>query len=137
VRTGASAHRAAPNQAQTSSRFVDQHFDRGFELLQLPGHVARLLCHPVRSGWEVAWQKITRRKPISRKASTYKTPNQTLSTVMKPQVRTADLNPVGDGTRSGHQAYLLGYLHVRATQAFFCLVPLPYRATSTQKKSQL
>ena len=29
---------------------VDQNFDRDLQLLQLPGHIARLLCHPGRTG---------------------------------------------------------------------------------------
>jgi len=41
------------------------------------------------SGCAVALQKMTRREPISRKTSTYKTPSRTLSTVRKSQARTA------------------------------------------------
>src|SRR5215468_9536307 len=41
------------------------------------------------SGCAVALQKTTRREPISRKTSTYKTPSRTLSTVRKSQARTA------------------------------------------------
>jgi hypothetical protein len=63
--------------------------DRDLQLLQLPGHVARLLRHPGRIGMGGGVAEDDPAGPISRKTSTYKTPSRTLSTVRKLQARTA------------------------------------------------